>query len=215
MGDKVYTAQDITISKEKKLNNNTWKILRTNQRTGIAVSTSLDGPWKRSDMALIEPSGPIASITVNPAIAKGKEDIYYLIIKGDKPNETRFIRNQAIATSQSPAGPFTMQDKPVIANLDTEDISMWYNDKNGRFYAIFHAHTFIGLMNSSDGLQWEKAVNYKVTNKKVLLDDGSILSPDRMERPFVYIEDGRPKVLCLAIKKGDDSYTIFIPLQEK
>lgn len=215
MGDKAYTDQDITITKEKKLNSNTWKILRTNQRTGIAVSNSINGPWKRSDMALIEPSGPIATITVNPAIAKGKDDIYYLIIKGDKPNETRFIRNQAIATSTSPAGPFIMQDRPVIANLDTEDVSMWYNDEDGHFYAIFHAHKFIGLMSSKDGLQWEKAVNYKVTDKEVLFDDGSILSPGRMERPFVYLEDGAPKVLCLAIKKGDDSYTIFIPLQEK
>ena len=215
MGDTAYTDQDVAIGKDKKLDRNTWKILRTNQRVGVAVSNAISGPWVRNDSPLIEPSGPIATITVNPAIAKGNDDIYYLIVKGDKPNETRFIRNQAIAISQSPTGPFVMQDHPVIANLDTEDVSMWYNDKEGRFYAIFHAHTFIGLMNSNDGLQWKKALNYKVSHKQVLLDNGELLLPDRMERPFVYIEDDSPRVLCLAIKKGDDSYTIFIPLKEE
>ena len=215
MGNKAYTDEDIIISNEKKLSNDTWKTLRTNQRTGVAISSSINGPWEREESPLIEPSGPIANITVNPAITKGKNGIYYLIIKGDKPNEKRFIRNQAIAISKSPTGPFSMQDNPVIANLDTEDVSMFYDEQNAQFYAIFHAHTFIGLMRSTDGLHWMKAQNYKVTDKKVLLNDGSILSPDRMERPFIYIENGKPNTLCLAIKQGDDSYTIFIPLQNK
>ena len=107
-----------------------------------------------------------------------------------------------------------MQPNPVIGNLDTEDVSMWYDEGDGKFYAVFHAHTFIGLMTSVDGLIWEKAQNYKITDKKVLLDDGSILMPDRMERPFVYGEKGNPSVLCLAVLKGNDSYTIFIPLLE-
>lgn len=81
MGDNTYTEQDVTISSEKKLDNNTWKTLRTNQRTGVAVANSINGPWERTEVPLIEPSGPIATITVNPAIAKGKDGIYYLIIK--------------------------------------------------------------------------------------------------------------------------------------
>jgi hypothetical protein len=34
-----------------------------------------------------------------------------------------------------------------------------------------------------------------------------------MERPFVYLENNEPTVLCVAIKKGSDSYTIFMPLE--
>ncbi|MDB4335147.1 glycoside hydrolase family protein [bacterium] len=211
-GGQAYTDNELVITNEKRLADNTWRILRENQRTGVAVSNSINGPWERGNAPLIEPTGPIATITVNPAIAKGNDGIYYLIIKGDKPNETRFIRNQAIATSESPVGPFAMQANPVIGNLDTEDVSMWYDQGDGKFYAVFHAHSFIGLMESVDGLNWEKAQNYKITDKKILLDDGSILTPDRMERPFIYIENGKPNVLCLAIKKGDDSYTIFISL---
>ena len=214
-GGKVYTDKDLMATNGKSLKDSNRRTLRENQRTGVAVSNSINGPWERMSKAIIEPSGPIATITVNPAITKGKDGSYYLIIKGDKPNEKNFIRNQAIATSKTPIGPFIMQPNPVIGNLDTEDISMWYDKGDGKFYAVFHAHTFIGLVTSDDGLIWEKAQNYKVTDKKVLLDNGSVLTPDRMERPFIYIENGNPTVLCLAIKKGNDSYTIFIPLLEK
>lgn len=189
-----------------------WAILRPNQRTGVAVSHSLQGPWKRMDQPLIEPSGPITTLTVNPAIDRGKDGKYYLIVKGDKPNETRFIRNQAIAISDSPLGPFDMQAEPVIDYLDTEDMSLWYDEERARFYGVFHAHTFIGLVSSEDGLHWKKANEYFLMPKKVQMKDGTILEPDRMERPFIYTENGKALVLSLAVKKGDESYSIFIPL---
>ena len=34
-----------------------------------------------------------------------------------------------------------------------------------------------------------------------------------MERPFIFIEDGLPKALSLAVKKGDESYTVFLPIE--
>jgi len=191
-----------------------WSILRNNQRTGVAVAGSIHGPWKRFDSPIVEPEGPITTLTVNPAITRGPEGKYYLIVKGDKPNETRFIRNQAIATAHTPVGPFTIESKPVIDYLDTEDVSMWFSESNTRFYAVFHAHTFIGLITSEDGFNWKKADNYKVTDKKILKNDGTFIEPDRMERPFVFIENGSPRVFSLAIKKGDDSYSVFISLKK-
>ncbi|MEP5341621.1 MAG: glycoside hydrolase family protein [Algibacter sp.] len=213
LDDTEFTNQDLIDLSTVPLKDKKRMMLRENQRTGVAVSKSLNGPWKRMNKALLEPSGPIATITVNPAISKGKDGKYYLIIKGDKPNEKKFIRNQAIAVSDSPTGPFTIQPKPVIGNLDTEDVSMWYDEKMNAFYAIFHAHSYIGLMTSSGGLNWKKAEHYKVTDKKITLDDATIFKPGRMERPFVYIENNEPTVLCFAIKKGNDSYTVFLPLK--
>ncbi len=190
-----------------------WKILRSNQRSGIAVSESINGPWNRMNKPLLEPSGPICTLTVNPAISRGNDGKYYLIVKGDKPNDSNFVRNQAIAISHSPKGPFVIQDKPVIDNLDTEDVSMWYDKSRGMFYAIFHAHTFIGLMKSSDGLTWSKANYYKIMDKLINKEGGDRIHPDRMERPFVFYENGKASVLSLAIKKGIDSYGVFIPLK--
>lgn len=108
----------------------------------MTVSNSIQGPWERLDKPLIEPSGPITTLTVNPAIDRGSDGNYYLIIKGDKPNETNFVRNQAIAISDSPTGPFVMQEKPVIDYMDTEDMSLWFDATRERFYGVFHAHTY-------------------------------------------------------------------------
>lgn len=190
-----------------------WWPLRNNQRTGVAVSNSLTGPWIRKDAALIEPSGPITTLTVNPAITYGPDGKYYLIIKGDKPNEKRFIRHQAVAISDHPDGPFSIQLKPVIDYLDTEDMSMWYDEKYQQFYGVFHAHTFIGMVSSKNGKDWKKATEYVLTKKQITLSNGDTLFPDRMERPFVYYEDGKPAVLSVAIKKGDDSYCVFLPIK--
>ncbi len=214
MGGKEYTDQELVETAQTGYNHPYWKILRPNQRTGVAVANSLNGPWTRTDKPLVEPSGPITTLTVNPAIDKGKDGRYYLIIKGDKPNEKRFIRNQAVGVSQHPDGPFVIQEKPVIDYMDTEDMSVWFDNKRGRFYGVFHAHNYIGLVTSKNGTDWEKANEFVLKNKKILLADGTTLSPDRMERPFIYQEDGKPKVLSVAVKKGNDSYTVFIPISE-
>ncbi len=214
LGDKSYTEEELIETAHTGYDHPNWKILRPNQRTGVAVSNSLSGPWERMDHPLIEPSGPITTLTVNPAIDRGRDGKYYLIVKGDKPNETRFIRNQAIAVSDSPAGPFEMQSNPVIDYLDTEDMSLWYDAAREHFYGVFHAHSFIGMVSSDDGLEWKKASEYVLIPKKIQLHDGSVLSPDRLERPFIYLEEGEPKVLSLAVKKGDESYCIFIPIVE-
>jgi alpha-L-fucosidase len=216
MGDQDYTEEELIETARVGYSHTNWqKYLRPNQRTGVAVAESINGPWKRMDKPLIEPSGPITTLTVNPAIAQGKDGKYYLIVKGDKPNETRFIRNQAIAVSESPTGPFKMQEKPVIDYIDTEDMSMWYDQKRDNFYGVFHAHNFIGMVSSNDGINWEKATEYELMHKKLHLENGSEINPDRLERPFVYAENGEPKVLSLAVKKGNESYIVFIPVEEK
>lgn len=213
MNSREYDAEDLIETAKVGYTHPNWKILRPNQRTGVAVSTILHGPWERSDAPLLEPAGPIITLTVNPAIAEGGNGKYYLIVKGDKPDSSG-QRNQAIAISNSPAGPFEIQEKAVIDHTDAEDISLWYDSVRHSFYAIFHAHTFIGMISSFNGVDWKPASEYKVlTGRKVLRADGTYLVADRLERPFIFVEDNKPRVLSLAVKKGDDAYMIFLPLQ--
>jgi len=134
-------------------------------------------------------------------------------VKGDKPNEKRFIRNQAIAISDSPIGPFVMQPRPVIDYLDTEDMSLWYDQKRALFYGIFHAHEYLGLVCSPDGLNWKEANEFEVLKKEIPKKNGQILKPDRMERPFIFFEDGEARTLCLAILEGHESYMVFVPIK--
>jgi hypothetical protein len=213
MGDKNYSEEELVETAVVGYTHPNWKILRPNQRTGVAISNSLDGPWERMDNPLIEPSGPITTLTVNPAIDKGKDGNYYLIVKGDKPNEKRFIRNQAVAISKLPTGPFDMLPKPVIDYMDTEDVSVWYDIKRDYFYGVFHAHTFIGMISSPDGMNWDKASDYVIMEKIISLKNGESIQPDRLERPFVYCEKYQPKALSLAVKKDDDSFIVFIPVK--
>ncbi len=191
-----------------------WGPMRVNQRTYVASSASLDEPFKVTNEVLIEPSGPITTLTVNPAITQGHDKRYYLITKGDKPGTTKFERNQAIAISEHPDRDFVMQAKPVIQEWDTEDMSLFYDQATKYYYAIFHAHTYIGIMTSSDGINWEKANDFEVMKKEIKRTDGKpSIMPDRMERPFLFVEDGEPRVLSLAVKKGDDAYIVFVPLK--
>lgn len=213
-GEKSLTDSELVNTALTGYSHPNWKVLRPNQRTGVAVSSSLGGPWKRLDQSIIEPSGPITTLTVNPAITRDKNGKYYLIVKGDKPSEKRFIRNQAIAISETPIGPFEIQKDPVIDYIDTEDMSLWYDDVRARFYGIFHAHDFIGMVTSEDGIHWKKSNEYVLMPKRVLKKDGSYLKPDRLERPFIFHENGEPKVLSLAVKEGNNSYPIFIPIQK-
>lgn len=192
-----------------------WKLLRSNQRTGVATSGSLEGPWLHKGKPMIEPHGPIGTVTVNPAVCKGYDGRYYLIIKGDDitANKPRLI--QAIGTSNHPDGPFRLENKPAFADVPTEDVSMWYDKNRKRYYAIFHAHggDYIGLITSEDGINWQKAKHYEVCKKQVPLKDGTIMKVERMERPFVYIEDGEPRLLAVGVKKGNDAFIVFFPLK--
>ena len=68
LGNKDYTEEELIETVRVGYNHPNWKeFLRPNQRTGVAVAESIYGPWKRMDKPLIEPSGPITILTVNPA----------------------------------------------------------------------------------------------------------------------------------------------------
>ena len=214
LGNMDYTDQDLIDTHGKSLDQSpVRKMLRENQRTGVAIASSLDGPWERLDQPIIEPSGPITTLTVNPAIEQGKDGRFYLIVKGDKPHEKRFIRNQAVAISESPTGPFVMQPEPVIDYLDTEDMSMWYDKTRELFYGIFHAHEYLGLICSEDGVHWKKANEFEVLKKEIPMKNGQVLHPDRMERPFIFLENGEARTLCLAVLEGHESYMVFVPIK--
>lgn len=227
-GDKYYMYYTSTNSDTMKLSNEMlteigktgyshkyWGLLRAHQRTGVAVSSSLNGPWKRFDKPLIQPHGAIKTITVNPSACQGTDGKYYMIVKGDALDKPGVI--QAIGTSDSPTGPFELENKPAFDDIPTEDVCMWFDKTRARFYAIFHAHqrNFIGLITSEDGINWQKAKHYEVCKKQIPMKDGSVIKVDRMERPNVYIEDDRPVLLSFAVKKGNDAYVVFFKLSDE
>lgn len=188
-----------------------WNDLRNRQRAGVAVSSSLNGPWKRAGHPLLEPNGPIEHVAVNPSVCRGEDGKFVLIIKGDDVRSEKRRLIQAVGTGTSPLGPFTLSDKPAFADIPTEDVFVWFDPERKRYYAIFHAHggDFIGLITSADGINWEKARHYVVCKKQIPLKDGTVMKVDNMERPFVFLENGKPVMLSFAVKKGADSFIVM------
>ena len=69
------------------------------------------------------------------------------------------------------------------------------------------------MTTSKNGTDWKKANDYMLKTKEIVLEDNSVIKPDRMERPFIYNENGNLKVLLLSVKKADESYIVFIPIK--
>ncbi|POY39296.1 hypothetical protein C3K47_02020 [Solitalea longa] len=190
-----------------------WMPIRNNQRVGVAVSKSLNGPWKRFNKPLLEPSGPINILTVNPTIARGGDSKFYLIVKGDR-NQAGGPRNQALAIGNSPTGPFKMQPKAVIDYMNTEDMAMWYDAKRNYYYSVFHNDNIIYMVSSADGINWDKATEFEILRPDLPMADGSHFKPLELQRPFIYEENGEPLVLAVATRDGNNSYLFFIPIKQ-
>lgn len=208
-----YSEEDLIETARVGYSHANWKVLRNNQRTGVAAADSLSGPWRRSAGPIVQPAGPITTITVNPAVTRGPDGLFYMIVKGDKPQEKRFIRNQALALAERPTGPFEIQPDPVVDTFDSEDCSIWYDRAHRRFYAVYHARKQIGLLTSADGRTWRAARHHPIMTKEIVFDDGSVFKPDRLERPFVFTDrEGQAQMLFLAARSGNESVNLALPI---
>lgn len=191
--------------------------VRPNQRTFVAKAAALDGPWSVAPDPVVEPAKTIVRLTVNPAVCARPGGGYLMIVKGDKPGTTQFIRNQAVATAPRPEGPWTIADRAAIDDLDTEDVSLWHDDRRGRYYAVFHTTKgkgFIGMITSEDGLAWTRAAQFELTPKILRFDDGESFKPSMMERPYVLRdESGEPSHLLVAVGRPGGSSIVILPLR--
>ena len=71
------------------------------------------------------------------------------------------------------------------------------------------------MTRTDDGVEWQLAEQPVVTGRQILWEDGSEVEYDRIERPQLYLENGKPTVLFAAVKPKkdeDDSYNIHIAL---
>lgn len=195
---------------------------RDSQRIGVASSKSILGPFTTSVEPIVKPHAPIFNITVNPGVTQRPDRTYLMILKGDiKPKTSEQPmpqRIQGLATSPTPTGPFTILSKPAISDIDTEDASIWYDSTRRRYYAVFHAHKYIGLLTSADGINWKKAADAQITGKTFASVNDQTITVGSIERPYVYLENGEPKALCLSTRRKGKGYNhgrcLIIPLKK-
>lgn len=202
-------------ARTKWIDNEFRALVRENQRIGVAVADNITGPWKRFDKPMVEPKLPIEKITCNPAVTQRPDGGFLMLVRGDMPDTTELVRHQAIALADSPTGPWEIQPKAAVSYMNAEDPAVWYDKKRERYYAIYHGFGYMGLITSLDGLNWKKAKHYKIMELAYKNDKGEMVKVARMERPFLFLEDGEPKVLTVSIQlKDGESYSMFIPIEE-
>ncbi|MBK1875940.1 glycoside hydrolase family 2 TIM barrel-domain containing protein [Pelagicoccus mobilis] len=207
---------------------------RNNQRIGVAVADDPNGPWERFDEPLIDASTDKnaldALLANNPSITKRPDGGYLMVYKAVGKKIDRVSGGpvvHCVATSDRPTGPFKKYDKPVFTAKGTdfpaEDPFIWYQD--GKYRAIVKdmhgAFTSAGralvLFDSEDGFDWDLASNPLVSTLQIEWENGEVQELEHLERPQLYMEDGKPVALFCAADTRDDnnvlhSFNVHIPV---
>lgn len=210
-------------------------IHRNNQRIGVAVADDPNGPWKRFDKPVLDITpgdslAPDALCTTNPSVCQMTDGRILMVYKavGKKfplPQGGPVVHMVAIA--DKPTGPFKKSPNPVFlekgVRFPAEDPYIWYQD--GKYHAIVkhiknenkERKFFLVQYESYDGIDWQKAKNFRITDRTVTWEDGRTQQFTHLERPQVFIENGRPIALLCAADTLDEqhvrqSFNVQIPL---
>lgn len=203
---------------------------RNHQRVGVAIADSPEGPWKRFEQPVIDVSkeGFDSLMTSNPSVTIGDDGRFYMIYKAVEDNG-KYPKGGSvvcgIAVAEKPEGPFVKHTQPILVNPENEwsveDAFIW--QENGLFYVI--AKDFQGyftksekgdlaLFCSEDALEWEPAKNSLAMRKELPFEHGTI-PLFRMERPQIFFEDNKPKVIllaCMPSENADETFNVSIPI---
>ncbi|MBK1876973.1 glycoside hydrolase family protein [Pelagicoccus mobilis] len=224
-------GQIVGVPGKHKLN---W-LHRNNQRIGVAVADSPEGPWKRFDTPVLDISPNDDAIdslmTSNPSICRGPDGRFLMVYKAvgkevELPKGGPVVHG--IATADSPTGPFTKFEKPIFTfegeRFPAEDPYIWYQD--GKYRAIVKRIKHIGHKrhfslvhyDSFDGFDWQQAKHFEISERIVTWEDGVVQQFDHLERPQVFIENGEPVALLCATDIYDEnnvrqSFNMQIPLK--
>ncbi len=206
---------------------------RNNQRIGVAVADSPNGPWTRFDKPLIDVSpdanAPDALMMANPSVTQRPDGGYLMVYKavakkGKMPFGGPVVH--LVATSDSPTGPFKKNYTPIFTkpgeHFAAEDPFIWYDGDRYRavvkdFHGIFTGRgCSLALFESANGFDWKPSKNVLVSTLQITWADGKVQKLTRLERPQVWLENGKPKVLFCALAEQasfDGSVNVAIPLE--
>jgi hypothetical protein len=201
---------------------------RTRVKPDNIVNPSPDGTEPKPDNIIV----------VNPSVVQRPSDGKFLLFfKGNFYNPGwRGVHGVAIA--DSPEGLFTATDHFVfdIRNEDGtiasgEDPFVWYHFEHTKFYVVLKDFTGritegkpgLAILESLDGIKWNKPKNSFFMKKQVILSSGDTIEVDRLERPQLLVDQGgNPQILYSAcaitnvnVRTDGTSFNIHIPLEVK
>ncbi|MEO1010004.1 MAG: glycoside hydrolase family protein [Bacteroidota bacterium] len=208
---------------------------RNNQRIGVTVAQSLNGPWKRFKKPVLDIAQDSlahdALMTSNPSVCQRPDGGYLMVYKavGKKfplPQGGPVVH--MVATSESPLGPFKKYDQPIFTfegeRFPAEDPYIWHQD--GKYRAIVKRMKHIDgkrlfslvHYDSEDGFDWKPAKHFEISKRIVEWENGREQQFLHLERPQVFIKNGRPVALLCAADtlntRGErDAFNVQIPLR--
>lgn len=197
------------------------------QRIGVAIANHPAGPWRRTDVPLIDVSkeGLDSNFVCNPAITQSPDDHFLMVYKCGDGVGTKGRVYHTTAESKTPLGPFVKTRRNIFyaeaSNFPAEDPFVWY--QNGKYYALIKdmhgafskAGPSIVQFESKNGHRWEPSEPVVVSKREIHWDDGIFEKVNRFERPQIWFENGIARILFIAVKKGNSSYNVRIPLSPK
>lgn len=206
------------------------------KRAGLAVSSSIEGPWKRVDEPIIlpRPGKWDASITSNPSPVARPDGSVYLMYKSSEKNYNPPLLLGAAMSKNGYLGPYErMSDKPIFnfhtdsqkAN-DVEDPFVWWEKDH---YELIMKDRFGHICgeegggihaSSADGINWALSSPVKAYSRFIQWSDGTTTHQANFERPFLLFENGQPTHLFAATGSGskpyvvDKTWNMVIPLKQ-
>ena len=206
------------------------EVHRQNQRIGVAVAGSPDGPWTRADQPIVAPTPGFfdSYCCTNPSVTARPNGGYLMVYKalGERiASSGRRLIVHCVALSDDPIGPWQKQPDPIFTRegvaFAAEDPYIWTQD--GGYFAIvkdFGGHftgagRSLALFQSSDGLSWEPAPHPLASPSQVTWQDGSTQQLCSLERPQLLWENGVAIALLCATDEERErlfSYNLQIPL---
>lgn len=204
---------------------------RNNQRIGVAVAESIKGPWKRFDWPLLDVSPDCwdCLMTTNPSVTKMPDGRFIMIYKGaGKKNKGPMYGPvyHGAAFSDSPLGPFVKHPEPIFtvegAAFSAEDPFVF--SYGGKLYTILkdmgtyyspYLRSLV-LFESINGTDWHLSHRPVVSTRQMEWEDGIQQVFYRLERPQLYLENGRLPVLFGAVQpdeNGKESFNIHYELE--
>jgi hypothetical protein len=196
------------------------------KRIGLAIASSLNGPWTRHDEPLLE-AGPPGSwddhCTTNPAFIQHPKGQYWLYYKSwnTKDYETstdpliRGNRKYGLAIADKLEGPYIKYEgNPVIDfsakghNAQFEDAFIWREHRRFKMIARdmgFYNHESGIIMESRDGLKWnEPEIAYYGASKYIQQPPAPahLKKYGRFERPQILFHKGKPAYLFTTSQGG-------------
>ncbi len=207
---------------------------RNHQRIGVGWAADPEGEWQFGDAPAIDisPIGCFDSLmTSNPTVTHMPDGRILMVYKGVEDNGERPWGGKCVcgvAIAEDPKGPFVKANVPIMQNpehkLSVEDPFIWY--ENGEYLSLvkdfngYFTHTdgpAIALFRSKDGFDWQPDPSHPLAAELKLVLDGVVTPVYKLERPQMYIEDGKKLVLLCAGSMGEDMEDVFsvrIPLKD-